>query len=185
MKLNKAIFCFFALILGLNSCVFAQSFKIRAREHFDTVWINYKQLDLKTSHPGIGPNINMWMEDPYNYSIGLSYSHMFINNSADPQIPGIGTDMELIKWGIEYKNYFFKGEGGLFSRLGLSKNTLKTKGSLSELEGFGGYLGLGWEIKFEKFGLAFEAAGRRINFESDIEVTTYSPSIGLHFYGYI
>ncbi|MBT4088538.1 MAG: hypothetical protein HN580_03830 [Deltaproteobacteria bacterium] len=185
MKLIRTLLCLFALILSLNSTLYAQSFRIRAREHFDTVWINYKQLDMKTSHPGIGPNINMWMEDPYNYSIGLSYSHLFINNDTDPQIVGIGSDMELIKWGIEYKNYFFKGNGGLFSRLGLSTNTLKTKGLFSDLGGFGGYLGIGWEIKFQRIGLAFEAAGRKINFESDIEVTTYSPSIGVHFYGYI
>ncbi len=185
MKYFKTFFCLISLILCLNSFAYAQSFKIRAREHFDTVWINYKQLGIKTSHPGIGPNINMWMEDPYNYSIGLSYSHLFINNSADSQIAGIDSNMELIKWGIEYKNYFFKGDGGLFSRLGLSQNTLKTKGTLSDLEGFGGYLGIGWEIKFSSIGLAFEAAGRKINFDQDIEVTTYSPSIGVHFYGYI
>jgi hypothetical protein len=185
MKLKKTLFCLIFLTLGLSSVISAQTFKIRAREHFDTVWINYKQLGIKTSHSGIGPNINMWMEDPYNYSIGLSYSHLFINNSVDPEISEVDSDMELIKWGIEYKNYFFKGEGGLFSRLGLSHNTLKTKGSLSDLNGLGGYLGFGWEIKFASIGLAFEAAGRKINFNQDIEVTTYSPSIGVHFYGYI
>ena len=177
--------CFAALILGINACVYAQSFRVRAREHFDTVWINYKQIGKKSADSGIGPNINLWMEDPYNYSIGLSYSHLFIDNEADLQIEGIDSDMELVKLGVEYKTYFFKNEGGPFSRLGLSANTLKTKGTLSDLNGMGAYLGFGWEIKFQKIGLAFEAAGRKIHFEDDIEVTTYSPSIGVHFYGYI
>lgn len=163
----------------------AVDFRVRAREHFDTVWINYHNLNIRKEHSGIGPNLNFWMEEPYQYSIGLSYSHMFIDNQIDPKITGIKSNMELVKVGIEWKNYLYKNEGGIFTRLGISNNSLRTQGSLGELKGNGFYLGLGWEFKFSQIGLAFEAAGRKIFMENDLEITTYSPSIGVHFYGYI
>jgi len=161
------------------------SIKIRAREHFDTVWIQHKNLNREYSYAGIGPNINVWLENPYWFSVGLSYSVLFINSSVEPAAPDFGEDMDLTKIGIESKIYFDPGEGGPFARIGLSSNSLNTKGSAGKINGIGTYLGFGWEIKFSKIGLAFEAAGRRIELDRNIRIDTYSPSIGVHFYGYI
>jgi len=187
-KLKRGIFIF--AIFLLVACYFdtltaETTIKIRAREHFDRVWIQYKNLNREYNYGGIGPNINIWLEDPYRFSIGLSYSVLFINNSEEPDIPDFGEDMNLTKVGIESKIYFSPGEGGLFTRIGLSSNSLNTQGSAGKLIGTGGYLGLGWEIKFSKIGLALEAAGRRIELERNIRVDTLSPSIGVHFYGYL
>jgi hypothetical protein len=181
----KKLIWLVVLILLAETTLYAASFRLRAREHFDTVWVFYKDQNLTKKHGGIGPNINFWFEEPYNYAIGLSYSHIFIDNIKFAELPDIGEKMELIKWGIEYKHYWFENEGGLFTRLGGSANTLKTKGELEDLQGNGAYLGFGWEIKFSKIGLAFEAASRKVYLERDIEITTFSPSIGVHFYGYI
>lgn len=159
--------------------------KIRAREHFDTVWVNHKNLNSTYSYKGIGPNINIWLENPYEFSIGFSYSVLFINNGKESEIPYIGSDMDLTKYGVESKIYFDPGKGGAFTRIGISHNVLNTKGTAGNISGSGGYLGLGWEIKFSKIGLALELAGRRIEFEKNIQVDTFSPSIGVHFYGYI
>jgi hypothetical protein len=160
-------------------------FKIRAREHFDSVWITFGKIDRVAFYRGLGPNLNFWMEKPYFYSFGLSYSVLFINNPKEVDIPEIGEDMELTKYGFEFKYYFVPNQGGLFTRIGLSTNRLNTKGTYGYLSGSGGYFGVGWEIKFSKLGLAFEAAGRRVELEEDIRIDTYSPSLGVHFYGYI
>ena len=181
---NKFIFLIILSFL-VNSSVSALSFRVRAREHFDTVWVFFKDLDTTTAHSGIGPNLNFWLEEPYDYSIGLSYSHMFISDDANEKIPEFDEKMELIKWGLEYKTDLSKGTGGLFTRFGLSDNTLKTEGIYDSIKGYGTYFGLGWEIKFSQLGLAFEAAGRKIYLDEEIEITTYSPSIAVHFYGYI
>lgn len=178
------IYSFFVVIFSENISAETR-FKIRAREHFDTVWIEFKDSSQTYSYGGIGPNINLWMEDPYRFSIGLSYSVLFINNGREEELPDFGSNMDLTKYGIESKIYFNPGEGGLLTRLGISSNVLNTKGTAGNIKGTGGYLGLGYEIKFSKIGLAFEAAGRRIELEKNIRIDTYSPSIGVHFYGYI
>jgi len=56
--------------------------------------------------------------------------------------------MELWKLGFEGKHDSLQGDGGLFLRWGISKNLLETQGSLGELKGNGGYLGIGWEFPF-------------------------------------
>lgn len=182
----KALLPLLAMLFTLQP-VFSQdlSFRIRAREHFDSVWITYKDADVTQFYRGIGPNLNFWMEKPYHYSFGLSYSVLFINNEEELQVPEIGQDMELTKIGLEAKYYWSPGNGGLFGRVGASSNRLNTKGDFGTLSGTGGYLGLGWEVKFSRIGLAFEAAGRRIDLAKGIRIDTYSPSLGVHFYGYI
>ena len=159
--------------------------KLRARQHFDTVRIEFGEQNHREIYRGTGPNFNLWLEKPYHFSFGLSYSVLFINNSEAKEVPEIGNNMDLTKIGFEFKNYFIPNEGGLFMRLGVSSNSLNTKGSYETLSGTGAYLGLGWEFKFSKIGLALEAAGRRINLEKEIQIETFSPSIGVHFYGYI
>ena len=186
----RQIILFFILLLPITGFPSEKlsaetSLKIRAREHFDTVWIHQKNLDDTYSYGGIGPNINIWLEDPYRFSIGLSYSVLFINNSKETELPDFGSNMDLTKYGIEGKIYFNPGEGGMFTRIGVSHDVLNTKGSAGTINGLGRYLGLGWEIKFSKIGLALEVAGRRIELEKNIRIDTYSPSIGVHFYGYI
>ena len=160
-------------------------FKMRAREHFDTVWI-YPPSGAQTYvFNGIGPNINIWLENPYHFSFGLSYSVMFINNYPVTDVIEFGKNMNITKIGLESKYYFYPGEGGLFGRVGVSNNSLNTKSTEGSLNGLGGYLGLGWEIKFSKIGLALEVAGRRMEFDNSLRIDSYSPSIGVHFYGYI
>ena len=49
-------------------------------------------------------------------------------------------------------------EMGSFFALGYFNKPAETPGSLGELKGNGGYLGIGWEFPFEILGLAFEIA---------------------------
>jgi len=75
---------------------------------------------------------------------------------------------------------------GVFFCAGVfQKNLLKTQGSLGELRGNGGYLGIGWEFPFEIMGLAFEIAQIQIRLENNLFIKTSSPSIGVHFYKYL
>ena len=67
---------------------------------------------------------------------------------------------ELWKHAFEGKDDPLQIDGSLFLRWGISKNLLKTQGSLGQLKGIEGYLGIGWEFPFEILGLAFEIAQR-------------------------
>ena len=96
-----------------------------------------------------------------------------------------GQRMELWKLGFEGKHDSLQGDGGLFLRWSISKNLLDTQGSLSELKGNGGYLGIGWEFPFEILGLDFEIAQRQIGMENNLFIKTSSPSIGVHFYKHL
>lgn len=183
MNLTSIIKIFILLFLYFPLQLQAE-LKLRAREHFDTVTIKYKELDIQKSHSGIGPAITLGIEDPYNYFIGFTYDHTFINNSKTSDIPKIGNNMELVSWAFEGK-HFLTDEGGAFFRWGFSNNVLRTKGEYGNLKGHGNYLGLGWEFQLSEVGLAFEAAQKRIKLSNNIDLDIYSPSIGVHFYGYL
>ena len=92
---------------------------------------------------------------------------------------------DLWKLGFEGKQDPPQGDWGSFFALGYFKNLLKTQGSLGELKGNGGYLGIGWEFPFEILGLAFEIAQRQISLENNLFIKTSSPSIGVHFYKHL
>ena len=92
---------------------------------------------------------------------------------------------ELWKLGFEGKHDPLQVDGGLFLRWGISKNLLKTQGSLGELKGNGGYLEIGWEFPFEIMGLAFEIVQRQISLENNLIIKTSSPSIGMNFYKHL
>ena len=63
---------------------------------------------------------------------------MYIDFARESESIGRGQRMELWKLGFEGKHDPFQGDGGLFLRWGISKNLLKTQGSLGELKGNGG-----------------------------------------------
>ncbi|MBF0352174.1 MAG: hypothetical protein HQM11_14165 [SAR324 cluster bacterium] len=172
------------LVLSVVSSANALELKLRAREHFDTVNVRFTEQDIDKTWSGIGPTINLWLEEAYQYSFGFAFGIIFIDNPALIEIPQIDEKMELWKQGVEVKYYAIPKAGGIFFRLGVSSNTLKTKGSWGELQGMGAYAGIGWEFQFSKIGLAFEQAKRQVNLENSIEIVTTSPSIGVHLYSY-
>ena len=181
----KFIFWLLFIYFCMTETVSAQKWKLRAREHFDTVTLKYgNQIENETTS-GIGPTINFWLEEPYENAFGLALGLMYINFERESPSFGRGQRMELWKLGLEGKHDPFQGDGGLFFRWGLSKNLLKTKGALGELNGKGGYLGVGWEFPFKILGLAFEIAQRQIHFENNLSIETSSPSIGVHFYKHL
>ncbi len=182
IKYFKYLAWMFFVFFYMTETASAQNWKLRAREHFDTATVNYDQSIDKETTSGIGPTINFWREEPYENSFGLALGLMYIDFERESPSFGRGQRMELWKLGLEGKHDPFQGDGGLFFRWGLSKNILKTKGTLGELNGKGGYLGVGWEFPFKILGLAFEIAKRQIRFENNLSIGTSSPSIGVHFY---
>ena len=181
----KYLFWLLFIYFCITETVSAQKWKLRAREHFDTATVNYDQSIDKETTSGIGPTINFWLEEPYENAFGLALGLMYIDFERESPSLGRGQRMELWKLGLEGKHDPFQGDGGLFFRWGLSKNLLKTKGALGELNGKGGYLGVGWEFPFKILGLAFEIAQRQIHFENNLSIETSSPSIGVHFYKHL
>ncbi|MBC8259594.1 MAG: hypothetical protein H8E38_11290 [SAR324 cluster bacterium] len=159
--------------------------RLRAREHFDTVKLNYENQFEKETTSGIGPTINFWWEEPYQFSFGLALGLMYIDFNRQSKSIGRGQRMELWKLGFEGKHDPFQGDGGIFIRWGVSKNLLKSEGTLGELKGNGAYLGIGWEFPFEILGLALEIAQRQIRLENNLSIVTTSPSIGVHFYRHL
>ncbi|MDG1178384.1 MAG: hypothetical protein P8O73_08830 [SAR324 cluster bacterium] len=185
IKIYKHHVWIFFVLFFMTETVRAQQWKLRAREHFDTATLNYGQSIEKETTTGIGPTINFWLEEPYENAFGLALGLMYIDFSRESASIGRGQRMELWKLGLEGKHDPFQGDGGLFIRWGISKNRLKTKGTLGELKGNGGYLGIGWEFPFEILGLAFEIAQRQICFANNFSIETSSPSIGVHFYRHL
>ena len=175
-----------SLILIFTGLSAAQTMelKIRAREHFDTVWVTPGDGRGDLKYGGLGPNINIWMEEPFVQSFGLSFSFLFADAKQTDNTGKFGEQLELRKVGVEWKWYPLV-KGVWFTRLGASQNTLDTKGTLGQLSGFGGYVGTGVEFNFSGIGLAFELAFRKILLSDGVVVNTRSPALGVHFYKYL
>lgn len=183
MKKFFAAFCLFAFLC--ESASFAGRLRFRAREHFDTMTIRYEESDREETPSGIGPVINFWWEEPYENSFGLALGLTLIDFEKSSEALGRGQNMELWERGVEGKHYLVHGEGGLYFRWGVSRNQLQTGGSLGELTGTGGYLGIGWELPFEILGLALEIGHRQTRLEDRVFMDIRSPSIGVHFYEHL
>ena len=93
--------------------------------------------------------------------------------------------MELWKLGLEGKHDPFQSDGGLFIRWGISKNRLKTKGTLGELKGNGGYLGSAGNflLKFSVWHL--KSHKDKSTFQIIFLLKLPAPSIGVHFYKHL
>ena len=72
LKQWKCFLCLILVFLCLAETVLAGKLRLRAREHFDTVTVNYGNLIEKETTSGIGPTINFWWEEPYENSFGLT-----------------------------------------------------------------------------------------------------------------
>ena len=124
--------------LCVAETAFAGKWRLRPRKHLDTVTLKYGNQIEKETTSGIGPTINFWWEEAYENSFGLALGLMYIDFGRESESIGRGQRMELWKLGFEGKHDPLQGDGGLFSRWGISINLLKTQGSLGELKGNGG-----------------------------------------------
>jgi len=185
LKGRKIQFLFLVSMFCFPNVLFPAEFHIRAREHFDRINIVYNEMGDSEETSGIGPTFNFWFEEPYDWAVGLLWAVTFIGNDPPESGEKIGGKMELQEVGIEGKYWFFTNMGGLYTRLGYSNHTLKTKGSYRELESLAGHYSIGWEFKFSKIGLAFEVGKRELSFDHEIGISLLSSAIGVHFYGFI
>ena len=191
--LNKKHFIHFGAISPLIFLLFfiplfpanleAGQFRIRAREHFEWLSITYGPANDTESYFGLTNTFNLWYEEPFRYAIGFAFGPV-LGSAKSQGTPITGTSSKIRLWnlGLEGKYFFWPERLGLFGRAGLTANLLDTRGSLGKLWGGGYYLGLGWEARVLKLGIAPELAFRHVILEQNSRVLAFTPSIGLHFY---
>lgn len=169
------------LILLFSLCSYAANFKVRAREHVEIHELhNTNSIEM---YKGLTNTINAWWEVPYQYSFGFSFSPIIASIKADDSDSAYGEKITQQNIGFEIKNFFTKSVEHLFSRLGLGYTRLETtRGDTKNFFGNYAYLGLGYEIPYDQFGLALEMAYRYADYNDNLYIKTISPSIGFHFY---
>ena len=73
------------IFLCVVETAFAGKWRLRAREHFDTVTLKYgNQIENETTS-GIGPTINFWWEEAYENSFGLALGLMYIDFARESE----------------------------------------------------------------------------------------------------
>ncbi|HEX9756262.1 MAG TPA: hypothetical protein VGB26_00510 [Nitrospiria bacterium] len=171
------------LIAYLPAVAEAGNVRLRAREHFEWLSIKYGAVNDTERYFGLTNTINLWYEEPFQYALGLAFGPVIGSAKSRDSAP-TGTDSKVRLWniGFEGKYFFFPDKHGLFGRIGLTANILDTRGSLGNLLGGGYYLGVGWEARIWKLGVAPELAFRHVILEQSSQLFAFTPSIGLHFY---
>lgn len=166
------------------STVEAGNFRIRAREDFERLTIRFGPLNRTQDYFGLTSTINAWYEEPFHYAFGLVFNSILFGDQDAIGTAPIGTPSEvrLLNIGLEAKYFFFPKKRGLFGRAGLTSSILDTRSSLGTLLGGGYYLGLGWEARVWRIGIAPEVAFRHVILEQDSQILAFTPTIGVHFY---
>ena len=163
-----------------SSCSFAEQVKMRAREHFDTHQITIG--DTTETYRGLSNTINLWVEEPFKYSYGFYLNPVIGSAHQDESdLREIGTRLTFVHAGVEAKSFLLLET--LFGRLGMGWSQLLSNGPLEASNGYNVYAGLGVEFKIGEVGVALEAAYRLTRLQNEIEATSFTPSIGFHFYG--
>lgn len=171
-------------LTSLPSAAEAGNSRIRAREEFDRLTIRYGSLNRTQDYFGLTSTINFWYEEPFHYAFGLVFNNILFGKQDAIATASAGTpsEVELLNIGLEGKYFFQPGKYGLFGRAGLTTSILDTRGSMGTLLGGGYYLGLGWETRVWKIGIAPEVGFRHLILEQSSQILALTPSIGIHFY---
>ena len=153
---------------------------LEAREHFELHKI--KVDDEQFSYSGLSNTINFWYEVPYKVAYGFSLSPLIGSASkVDDKAPSLSSRVNLVSIGGEFK-YFLSDTIPVFTRLGMGWSQLRSSGNLKESNGLNTYAGIGYEVPVGKLGIALELAHRNSYLQNKIQVQSWTPSIGFHFY---
>jgi len=153
---------------------------MRAREHYEILKI--KTNTSEDEYKGFNNTINVWWEEPYHYSFGLSFSPVISTLKEKDPNSTFGRKIQTINAGLELKYFPKILLRNLYLRPGLTYTILRPDNAISNRNGYSAYLGLGYEFKFNRFGLAIEAAYRHSELDTDTQIQTITPSVGFHFY---
>ena len=175
----KYVFLFLLVTFVIPSESEAAKWRFRAREHYD---IHKIKIEAETyEYQGLSNTINFWYEDPKKEAYGLAFGPLIGSARSREDVDPLqfGNKVQLFYVGAEYKKYFLED---FFVRPGLFWSSLETKGQLDPNTGYSAYLGIGYEIDVSNVGIALEVAFRQSYLQNDIEISTITPSIGVHFY---
>ncbi len=180
----KILKLFLALtgVLGLlaPNLAYSEKFAIRAREHYDVHKYNLNSQTFE--YKGLSNTFNLWWEKPYQWSFGFSFNPLIGSATTEDDASPFGEKIRLWILGLEGKYFPMPDWLLIFLRGGLSYHILEVKDGVSNPEGYGGYLALGYEFKTKKLGIAPELGIRKIKFSRGVEGNLVSFSIGFHFY---
>lgn len=185
MRLIKRLMMLLGMLVFLSpQDAFCGSFRIRLREHFELLSVRYESLNDSENYFGLTNTANLWYEKPMHFSIGLAMGPVLGSAKSVNDSAPMGTDPKIRLWnfGIEGKYFFRPEKSPWFGRIGVTGNLLDTRGSAGTLGGGGYYLGLGFEAKVWKLGIAPEIAFRHVFLEQGSRIYVFTPSIGVHFY---
>jgi hypothetical protein len=171
------------LALSITTTASADGFKMRAREHYETMRVTATDSDQPTTFSGFSNTINLWYEKPMSYAIGLAASPLWatLGVTGTKNSDAFGERIRLVHIGIEGK-YFPLTAGGLFTRLGLYRATLQTNGLGGVTSGRSALAAIGYEWQIGRVGLALEWALRSGDLASGGTFHGEAPAIGVHFY---
>ncbi len=169
-----------SLIILFSDSVFAGKIKIRAREHYELLKIKTDSSEDK--YKGLSNTINIWWEEPYDISYGVSFSPILSGLREEDSNSTFGKKIQTINAGVELKYFPKKLIRYLYVRPGLTYTILRPDNLIQNRNGYSAYLGLGYEIPFSKLGLALEVAYRYSDLDQNTTIETITPSIGFHFY---
>lgn len=168
----------------LTATIHAAEWKFRAREHYE--WHDIKLSDRTIPYRGFSNTINFWLEEPFKYAMGASFSPLFGSAKAQesPVDRRLGKTIKLFSVGAEAKVFTFQRElPWFYTRGGLGWSQLRTEGRLGDINGWNVYLGVGGEFLWKNIGIAPEFATRFVRLSDGVDIQSITPSIGFHFYG--
>ena len=159
---------------------FAGRFRVRAREHYET--IKFDDGDASKTYKGFTNTINAWYEEPFQYAVGFAGSPIFARLFADQALPGFAPEVRLVHLGVEGKMFPAPEVLSGFLRGGVYQSQLTSNGEAGRMGGSSYLVGVGYEFNFDGIGVAPEASWRGGNLDDEVRFSGSAPCIGVHFY---
>lgn len=154
----------------------AGSFRIRARENFETGKINFGDGRGNLSHRGFVSVFDLWYEEPFEHMVGLTVHRGRLNH--------VGSDENSAETvlGLEGKYFPMGKEKPGFFRGGLLAAAVDPAGPASAAWNYGFSVSAGWEYPVWKLGLAPEVGTKLLWGSRGRRWQALTIALGVHFY---
>lgn len=168
-------FIFFLLAWeGAPAC--AASWRLRARENFETGRFNLEDKRGNLAYRGFLSAFNFFHEKPWKRLVGLTFHRGSLGRI------GLQESLTITALGIEGK-YFPAPKFPLwFARGGLLAQALDPAGPAKDVWTYGASIGSGFELPIWKLGIAPEIGGKFLFGSAGRKAHSLYMALGLHFY---
>lgn len=175
MERPRALLLAAALLAAPASAFAEPSWRLRAREHFETGNLDLADGQGATAYRGFLSSFDLFREEPMKLSYGLAVQRGSLGRvKRNESVRATAVGAEVKQFPLPKKPWFWRG--------GLLATNVDPTDAGGDFWTYGFALGSGFEFPLWKLGVAPEAGGRFMWGTHGKRMTNFYVALGVHFY---